>query len=163
MRCAFCLATSVQHTLYNLASLPVLEILGHIPFYLSQLWVFGLANRERNLLEEYQVSHILRKTRDLCSEWEKKVVKGYITETTAKIIPQNQSSKNTTTSQGFKYQNQTDQTQKQKIVHCILVVILYLMEYLLDHVSTCSSIIGLLISLLIFHQLVLQFPNYDLR
>lgn len=86
-----------------------------------------------------------------------------ITETTAKIIPQNRSSKNTTTSQGFKYQNQTDQTQKQKNVHCILVVILHLMEYLLDHVSTCSSIIGLLISLLIFHQLVLQFPNYDLR
>lgn len=77
MRCAFCLVTSVQYTLYNLASLPVLEILGHIPFYLSQLWVFGLAIRERNLLEEYQVSHILRKTRDLRSEREKKVVKGY--------------------------------------------------------------------------------------
>ena len=142
--------------------LPVFqETLGRIPFYLSQLWVVELTNRERNLLEGYEVLHILRKTRELCSEWEKKAVGGWNHSQNPQPKSHHRTGPAKTQPQIRASNIKIKQTKKN--AHCNLIVILYLMEYLLDHVSTCSSIIGLLISLLIFHQLVLEFPNYDLR
>lgn len=138
------------------------EILDHIPFYLSQLWVVGLTNRERNLLEEYEVLHILRKTRELCSEWEKKAVGGWNHSQNPQPKSHHRIGPAKTQPQIRASNTKIKQTKKKKCP-LQLIVILYLMECLLDHVSTCSSIIGLLISLLIFHQLVLEFPHYDPR
>ena len=97
-----------------------------------------------------------------CVQNEKK--RQWEAETTAKIHSQNHTTELVQQKHNHKSGLQISKSNRQKKnAHCNLIVILYLMEYLLDHVSTCSSIIGLLISLLIFHQLVLEFPNYDLR